>query len=559
MHVVYVDGLSPDTRYWYRVVSESGVAGSNGTSSVFTFKTMSVAVSDKTHSSRPIRMAVFGDLGDFNGQSRPYLIDLLNSKTNETTDGLNYFDQLWHVGDFAYDFNSGEGKNGDAYMRDMEPLYAQIPTQTLPGNHEGGQNFNHYTSRFQNQNLDANANALAAGLSSNSKTKSYPDNAHLPIDFPQFVNKKSKNGVAVKDHIYRNNWWYSFEVPHAKVIFLNTEMLVSNNSCGSMQTDSENESRPSSSWCPILRAEQYKFIIRELSKEAAWRAAQKKANPTDTLAGQRWLIVGGHRPMHCSNDSGGDCEPDAARIRWGSLDPPEMLRSQGVQLDEDEVRAMDAEFSDFYGVDIDRLFYEFGVDLFLAGHCHSYERMFDIEPQIPKDIKNPVERKNKALHTYGLTEKKTVNPRGTTHIVTGAPGNFERHDPFLSTPNTFTALRSNTYGYSELILYNATHLNWRQIQTDASRPSTEMGLVIDEVFIFQERHGNFSEARLRDAVGQPQHQPAVTPRKPIASDELETLLRSSDDGVTLDVTRLGGDQAIHSDNNSALHGKCTRN
>ena len=55
------------------------------------------------------------------------------------------------MGDFAYDFMTDNGTNGDLYMQDMEPIYSAVPSVTCPGNHEASQYMNHYTNRFQNQ------------------------------------------------------------------------------------------------------------------------------------------------------------------------------------------------------------------------------------------------------------------------------------------------------------------------------------------------------------------------------------------------------------------------
>ena len=58
------------------------------------------------------------------------------------------------------------------------------------------------------------------------------------------------------------------------------------------------------------------------------------------------------------------------------------------------------------------------------------------------------------------------NPNATIYIVTGAAGSSEMHSPFdLLTP-TYTAFRSNTFGYSRFIVHNSTHALWQQVQTD---------------------------------------------------------------------------------------------
>lgn len=46
--------------------------------------------------------------------------------------------------------SSDNGRNGDEWMREIEPYAASIPYMVCPGNHEASANYNHYTARFQN-------------------------------------------------------------------------------------------------------------------------------------------------------------------------------------------------------------------------------------------------------------------------------------------------------------------------------------------------------------------------------------------------------------------------
>ena len=70
---------------------------------------------------------------------------------------------------------------------------------------------------------------------------------------------------------------------------------------------------------------------------------------------------------------------------------------------------------DNYLYGLEQLLYQYGVDLWLNGHEHNYERMYDIEP--------------KEIYTYlsGETTQSTVNPPGTVYIVTGDGGNYKNH------------------------------------------------------------------------------------------------------------------------------------
>ena len=67
---------------------------------------------------------------------------------------------------------------------------------------------------------------------------------------------------------------------------------------------------------------------------------------------------------------------------------------------------------------VERLFYKYGVDLYICGHEHDYERMFDVAP------------KPNLLHPWlsGETTRSTRNMPATTYIVVGSAGNHENHE-----------------------------------------------------------------------------------------------------------------------------------
>ena len=85
------------------------------------------------------KFAVYGDLGSENPQSLPRL-------QKEVQKGL--YDAILHVGDFGYDLDEDDGRVGDLFMRQIEPIAAYVPYMTTVGNHEGNYNFSHYKARF---------------------------------------------------------------------------------------------------------------------------------------------------------------------------------------------------------------------------------------------------------------------------------------------------------------------------------------------------------------------------------------------------------------------------
>ena len=160
-----------------------------------------------------------------------------------------------------------------------------------------------------------------------------------------------------------------------------------------------------------------------------------------------WIIVNGHRSMYCSCD--GDCDQEAEQQRLGPW-------SNGTYGFED-------------------LLFKHGVDLFVNGHEHNYERMWP---------------------TYrNKTTQSNTNPNAPIYIVTGAAGCDELHEPFTRPQPPRSAFRSNTFGYSPMTVYNDTHIRWEQVQTDPMFFPGQYGKVIDDVVIVQRRHGPFDPAK----------------------------------------------------------------
>lgn len=157
-----------------------------------------------------------------------------------------------------------------------------------------------------------------------------------------------------------------------------------------------------------------------------------------------WIIAHGHRDIYCSTSDDNDCASpgDAGKIRD----------------------------------DLEPLFYKYGLDIWINGHEHSYERTYPLYK--------------------GASVKSYIDPAATIYIVTGAAGSPEMHEAFDNNPPSWSAFRSNTFGYSRALVHNATHLRWQQVQTDPTLfPTSDYGRVIDDVWFIQHKHGPFDAAR----------------------------------------------------------------
>ena len=69
---------------------------------------------------------------------------------------MRAFDAIIHIGDMGYDLHSFNGKVGDEFGRIKEPVAANYPYMTIPGNHEDHSNFTAYKTRYNMPVNEAN-------------------------------------------------------------------------------------------------------------------------------------------------------------------------------------------------------------------------------------------------------------------------------------------------------------------------------------------------------------------------------------------------------------------
>ncbi len=120
LHRVRLSGLTPATRYTYRV--GDGSASGSTASSVFAFTTQPA---DPT-SWQPT-LAIYGDMGISTNALSTMPLLLADA-------AAGVIDAVIHIGDHAYDLPSNGGATGDAYMCQIQPLATQIPYMACPGN-----------------------------------------------------------------------------------------------------------------------------------------------------------------------------------------------------------------------------------------------------------------------------------------------------------------------------------------------------------------------------------------------------------------------------------------
>lgn len=320
-HTVYLTGLTPATKYYYKIQSTN--------STVLEFLSPRVA-GDKT----PFAMNAIIDLGVYGEDGYTIQGDLSKRDSipdvppslNHTTikrlaDTADDYEFIIHPGDLAYadDWalrgkNLFDGKN--AFQAILEEFYGQLapvssrkPYIVSPGNHEascqeiphtswlcpaGQKNFTDFMSRFS-----GNMPSAFASTSSANQAKVNANKAQQMANPP---------------------FWFSFEYGMAHIIMINTETDFPEAPDGPDGSAGLNGG-------PFGGPEQQLQFL-----EADLASVDRTVTP--------WVIVAGHRPWYTTGSSSTPCQPCQE-----AFEP---------------------------------LFYKYGVDLGVFGHVHNSQRFFPV-------------------------------------------------------------------------------------------------------------------------------------------------------------------------------------
>lgn len=126
LHFIKFAGLTPNTKYKYRVKSGSNDAPF---SEWLNFRSPNVA--------GPTKLAIYGDMGHSQYNNMENMLDDCNS---------GVIDFIVHMGDHAYDLGGASDRRGDAYMNVFQPTLSTCPWLPIIGNHESddGDHFDRY-------------------------------------------------------------------------------------------------------------------------------------------------------------------------------------------------------------------------------------------------------------------------------------------------------------------------------------------------------------------------------------------------------------------------------
>ncbi|EDV44663.1 uncharacterized protein Dana_GF20208, isoform A [Drosophila ananassae] len=198
-----------------------------------------------------------------------------------------------------------------------------------------------------------------------------------------------------------------------------------------------------------ISTEVYYFLnygVKSLVFQYEWlRQDLAKANLPENRRERPWIVLYGHRPMYCSNENDNDCthSETLTRVGWP--------------------------FVHMFG--LEPLLYEFGVDVAIWAHEHSYERLWPIYDY-------------KVLNGT-LTDSPYEDPGAPVHLVTGSAGCKEGREPFKGKIPDWSAFHSQDYGYTRLRAHNRTHLHFEQVSDDQN------GAIIDDFWLVKSKHGSY--------------------------------------------------------------------
>jgi hypothetical protein len=216
------------------------------------------------------------------------------------------------------------------------------------------------------------------------------------------------------------NMWYSFEYGLAHFIALDGETDFANSPEYPFARDlSKGETRP-------MRNETYVTdsgpfgTVTNYTDNKAYEQIQWLAKDLASIDRKKtpWVIAMTHRPMY----------------------------STQVSSYQKNVRAA-----------FEPLLLEYGVDAYLAGHIHWYERLFPLTGTGQIDTASI-----KDNNTYYANPGKSM-----THIINGAAGNIESHsvlDPGKAILNITVVLDQEHYGFIKMKVWNEKKLEFAYIQ-----------------------------------------------------------------------------------------------
>lgn len=247
-----------------------------------------------------------------------------------------------------------------------------------------------------------------------------PGNHERYENFTQYIQRfRMPWNEASKD----TGFFYSFNLGKAHIVMYNTEAYFAED--------------------PNMEETQYNWLVEDLKKANR----QREEVP--------WVIVLGHKPYYCAVDWRRPMKKKNWESNYDCTIRAELLRKA-----------------------VEELFYSAGVDLYIAGHIHRYERSAAIYH-------------NSTVLSQSDTQHYHFNPRAPVFILEGSAGSrkvtcSQGLDDLSTTPQNWTRSAVFKYGLGTLEICNETHIVWRQFDSESRE-------VVDQATIEKSRTRYYPE------------------------------------------------------------------
>lgn len=449
-HEVQLKNLEPEKTYYYKIKAANGTTESD----VLSFKTAREA-----GAGGKFTVAVLNDMGYTNAEGTyKHLVDAATG-----TDPVAF---AWHGGDLSYADDWAEGfmpcedswpvcyngsstrlpgpapvpdsykvplpsgevpiqggpqggdmsviyeTNWDLWQQWLNNITMNIPYMVMPGNHEAS------CAEFDGPNHDLSA-YLVNNRTNSTSSKDELNYYSCPPSQRNFTAYQNRFRMPGEETNGVSNFWYSFDYGLAHFVTLDGETdfpyspewpFVRDDPSGlpdeskTFVTDSGPFGAIDGSWKDNKAYQQWNWLKNDLAS----------VNRTKTP----WVFAMSHRPMYSSQT---------------------------------------AKYQDNVKDAFEPLMLKYGVDAYLSGHIHWYERLFPIGADGKIDM-DSVKNNN----TYYTNEGNSI-----THIINGMAGNIESHSTLSDDEkplNITNVLDYEHFGFSKLTVHNESAAYWEFIK-----------------------------------------------------------------------------------------------
>lgn len=463
IHVVVISGLEAGVKYEYAVGDPTKPGGVSKTFFFFA-KRSDAQISDGP----PLKLLAFCDVGHLEssavlalieaevhgGAARRAVGDDAAAAGDAAAPSSQIPDALIHCGDLAYDMDSSNGRNGDAFLRDMEPIAAYVPYMISAGNHEHAYNFSHYAARFSMPGRGRDT-----------------DNHYYSLDIGP-VHLVAYNGEAFY-------WPQYFDADYMARMY---EWLEDD-------LRAANANRAKTPWI-VVHAHRPMYCVDADSPDPPW----KRVVPPALRGRCGWEKEAARRgvPSACADHYASlACSPRPPADVAASYSSSSSSSSNASASRETPRRGDPAEGGPLaLEFPVEQLFYRHGVDVAFFGHIHDYERFYPVYDEV-------------VLNGTRVTLDRYYEPAATVHVTTGSGGNPEMIDKGTLPPGRGTCSdaspwcafqsgfaphggRTADFTYSRITVHNDSTLEWEQISALAA------GAVIDRFYVETPVHGSFA-------------------------------------------------------------------